>query len=122
MKPTVQHDPFKALVQAIVFADVTAAKAMLVASANLARERAVYGATRQLAGAHFFDEIKHYMCEGDTALHIAAAAYQEHIAIELIAKGADVRARNRRGAEPLHYASDGVPGPADGTRRPKRQR
>ena len=110
MKPTVQLDPFKTLVQAIVFADVATAKAMLAASANLARERAVYGATRQLAATNFFDEIKHYMYEGDTALHIAAAAYQEHIAIELIAKGADVRARNRRGAEPLHYASDGVPG------------
>jgi ankyrin repeat protein len=28
----------------------------------------------------------------------------------LIDMGADVRARNRRGAEPLHYATDGVPG------------
>jgi hypothetical protein len=46
---------------------------------------------------------------GDTALHIAAAAYQERIAIELIARGADVRAKNRRGAEPLHYAADGAP-------------
>jgi ankyrin repeat protein len=50
------------------------------------------------------------MYEGDTALHIAAAAYQIRIAEELIARGADVRARNRRGAEPLHYAVDGGPG------------
>ena len=28
----------------------------------------------------------------------------------LIAMGADVRATNRRGAQPLHYAADGVPG------------
>ena len=40
---------------------------------------------------------------------MAAAAYQTHIAAELIAKGADVRARNRRGAQPLHYAADGGP-------------
>src|SRR5439155_16796505 len=26
--------------------------------------------------------------------------------------GADVRARNRRGAQPLHYAADGIPGSA----------
>ena len=50
------------------------------------------------------------MYEGDSALHMGTAAYQKEIAIDLIAKGADVRAKNRRGAEPLHYASDGVPG------------
>jgi ankyrin repeat protein len=61
------------------------------------------------AAADFFDEIKHYMYKGDTALHMAAAAYQERIAVELIARGADVRAQNRRGAEPLHYAADGAP-------------
>ena len=27
-----------------------------------------------------------------------------------MSRGADVRARNRRGAEPLHYAADGAPG------------
>jgi ankyrin repeat protein len=49
------------------------------------------------------------MYKGDTALHMAAAAYQERIVVELIARGADVRAQNRRGAEPLHYAADGAP-------------
>jgi len=49
------------------------------------------------------------MYEGDTALHMAAAAYQTRIADELIARGADVHARNRRGAVPLHYAVDGGP-------------
>jgi len=109
MEPSVQLDPFRVLVQAIVRADVTRAAEMLAASPNLAREFAVYGATRRLTGESFFDDIMHYMYEGDTALHMAAAAYREHIAIELIAKGADVRARNRRGAEPLHYAADGAP-------------
>lgn len=32
------------------------------------------------------------------------------IAEELLSRGADVSARNRRGAEPLHYATDGIPG------------
>jgi ankyrin repeat protein len=30
----------------------------------------------------------------------------------LLELGADVGARNRRGAQPLHYAADGVPGSA----------
>jgi ankyrin repeat protein len=50
------------------------------------------------------------MYEGDTALHMAAAAHQTRIVDELIARGADIRARNRRGAEPLHYAVDGGAG------------
>jgi ankyrin repeat protein len=29
---------------------------------------------------------------------------------QLITMGADVGARNRRGAQPLHYAADGIPG------------
>ena len=103
-------DAFSALVQAIVSGDVTGATNMLAESPKLVRERAISGADRQSAKDHFFDEILHYMYEGDTALHMAAAAYQNEIAIDLIARGADVGARNRRGAEPLHYASDGVPG------------
>lgn len=43
-------------------------------------------------------------------LHMAAAGFQTCIVEELITRGADVRARNRRGAEPLHYAVDGGPG------------
>ena len=43
------------------------------------------------------------------ALHVAAAAHQQELAESLVARGADVRARNRRGAEPLHYAADRSP-------------
>ncbi len=50
------------------------------------------------------------MYEGDTALHMAAAAFQVRIAQELMARGANARAKNRRGAQPLHYAVDGGPG------------
>jgi ankyrin repeat protein len=83
---------------------------MVRALPHLAKARAAYGATRQTAAEHFYKEILHYMYEGDTALHMAAAAYQEQMASELIARGGDVRAKNRRGAEPIHYAADGVPG------------
>jgi hypothetical protein len=50
--------------------------------------------------------------EGDTALHAAGFSYDPEVARDLIARGAGVRARNRRGAEPLHAAVIGVPGSA----------
>jgi len=81
----------------------------LNAAPDLMKHRAASGASRQGAKANFFARIKHYIYEGDTALHMAAAAQQRRIAEELISRGADVRARNRRGAEPLHYAVDGGP-------------
>jgi hypothetical protein len=48
--------------------------------------------------------------EGDTALHAAGFSYDPEMAQDLITRGADIRARNRRGAEPLHAAMIGVPG------------
>ena len=68
------------------------------------------GATRQDAQTYFLAAIRHYVYAGDTALHIAAAAHQRELAESLVTRGAGVRARNRRGAEPLHYAADGSPG------------
>ena len=58
--------------------------------------------------------------EGDTALHAAAFSYDADMARDLVACGADVRACNRRGAEPLHAAVTGVPGAANWN--PERQR
>ena len=49
-------------------------------------------------------------CTRATPLTIAAAAYDRGTVASLLALGADVGARNRRGAEPLHYAVDGGPG------------
>jgi hypothetical protein len=68
------------------------------------------GASRHGPDGYFLVAIRHYVYAGDTALHIAAAAHQRGTAELLVGKGADVRARNRRGAEPLHYAADGSPG------------
>ena len=68
------------------------------------------GASRQDPGTYFLDAIRHYVYAGDTALHVAAAAYQRELAESLVAQGARVQACNRRGAQPLHYASDGSPG------------
>ena len=41
---------------------------------------------------------------GDTALHMAAAGCRLEIVPALIANGADVRAKNRRGAAPLQLS------------------
>ncbi|HEV7594624.1 MAG TPA: alpha/beta fold hydrolase, partial [Gemmatimonadaceae bacterium] len=62
--------------------------------------------------SYYFKEIEHYIFAGDTALHVAAAAYRTDIAKELVRHGADLSARNRRGAEPIHYAATGQPASA----------
>jgi hypothetical protein len=104
--------PLRRLIASIVNGDDAAALRALATSPLLATARVDKGATRQSPMANFFEEIKHYVYEGDTALHLAAAAYRERIARKLVAAGADVNARNRRGAGPLHYAVDGIPGAA----------
>ena len=104
-----QPGPFRAFVEVIVAGDSGTAIRLLDVSPHLAKERAARGAIRQASKENFFDRIKHYINEGDTALHMAAAANRTRIAEALILRGADVRARNRRGAEPLHYAVDGGP-------------
>ncbi|MFI5692848.1 ankyrin repeat domain-containing protein [Kribbella sp. NPDC051586] len=58
----------------------------------------------------FIDQCHAQLYEGDTALHAAAFAYDVELARDLLARGADINARNRRGAEPLHAAAIGVPG------------
>lgn len=58
----------------------------------------------------FIEQCHAQLYEGDTALHAAAFAYDVQLAQELIARGADISARNRRGAQPLHAATNGVPG------------
>lgn len=78
----------------------------LAASPALATAHAEAGASRHDAPDFFFAEIAHYLYAGDTALHMAAAAYRRPIATLLVAHGADCHAQNRRGARPLHYAAD----------------
>src|SRR6266550_9637004 len=72
----------------------------------LATTSSEVGATRQGASNFFVADIRHYLYRGDTALHMAAAAFRRPVAQLLVAHGANCRARNRRGAEPLHYAAD----------------
>lgn len=90
--------------------DVAQAARLLAASPDLASARILTGATRDNPKEHFFAAILHYAYAGDTALHLAAAAHHEPTVKKLLALKADVHAKNRRGAEPLHYAADGGPG------------
>jgi ankyrin repeat protein len=76
------------------------------ATPALATTSSEIGATRQAAPEFFLADIRHYCYRGDTALHMAAAAFRRPVAQLLVAHGAICRARNRRGAEPLHYAAD----------------
>ena len=99
--------PLRRLIATIVAGGDAAALRVLAGSPALATARATKGATRQSPAENFFEEIRQYVYEGDTALHMAAAAYRERLARKLIAAGAAVNAKNRRGAGPLHYAVDG---------------
>jgi len=93
-------------VRLVVGGDIDRVSVSLARSPALATTAAGMGASRQRASDFFFTEISHYFYAGDTALHMAAAAFRRPVAELLMARGADCRAKNRRGAEPLHYAAD----------------
>jgi hypothetical protein len=102
------------LFDAIAAGDQRSAVALLDALPGLATA----GVARR--DERFMAERLTQVYEGDTALHAAAFSYDAAMAEELLRRGADVRARNRRGAEPLHAAVTGGPGSA--TWDPARQR
>ena len=98
---------FLEFIRLVVAGDADGVSRSLSAAPALATTASPVGATRQEATDFFFTGISHYLYAGDTALHMAAAAFSLPIAKLLISHGADCRAKNRRGAEPLHYAADG---------------
>jgi hypothetical protein len=97
------------LFRAIARGETETVSRTLRTSPELARAAIVVGASREDARRWFVPEAARYVYSGDTALHFAAAAYRTPICSQLLKLGADVRARNRRGAEPLHAASAGAP-------------
>ena len=99
--------PLLRLLAAIAARDQADVRRMLEQHPGLATRALQVGASRQDPGPYFLIPIRHYVYAGDTALHVAAAAHSLDLAESLVAQGAEVRARNRRGAEPLHYAADG---------------
>ncbi|MGO9874294.1 MAG: ankyrin repeat domain-containing protein [Acidimicrobiia bacterium] len=98
-----------ALFRAIASRDDLEIARRLDSSRDLAIRPIHIGASRQDAETYFLAAIHHYVYAGDTALHISAAAHQRELVESLVRRGANARARNRRGAEPLHYAADGSP-------------
>jgi hypothetical protein len=103
-------DSLRALLAAIASRDHVGVTRMLDQSPGLSTCSLRVGASRQDPRPYFLIPIRHYVYAGDTALHVAAAAHDRRLAESLVVLGADVRAHNRRGAEPLHYAADGSPG------------
>lgn len=100
-----------AFVRVIASGHGTVAAALLDATPALAGAALVTGgATRAGAEEFFLHECGVYLYAGHTALHVAAAAHNTAFARTLVEAGADVRAKNRRGAEPLHEATSGGPG------------
>ncbi len=98
------------LVRAIVDDDADVVAKLLAQSPGLAGACFESGASRTTAQPYFLAEVGRYIYAGDTALHVAAAGYRTDLVKRLISAGADVRATNRRGAEPLHAAATGTPG------------
>jgi ankyrin repeat protein len=102
--------PLWKLFTAIASADDGEILDLLAATPAFAYAVSEDGATRVSAVEHYLSGINHYVYAGDTALHLAAAAHRPPIVRELIRMGAEVAAKNRHDAQPLHYAADGLPG------------
>ena len=99
------------LVYAIATGNSAEFSKLLAKQPALAKARfEVTNATRQAAKENFVAEVGKYIYRGDTALHFAAAAHEADMIRTLIAQGAEVRAKNRLGDEPLHAAAMGTPG------------
>lgn len=98
------------VIHAIVADDRDAVSRLLASHPGIEHAEIASGATRANPTDYFLDDIKHHVYRGDTALHLAAASHRVATVGQLLELGADVATRNRRKAQPLHYAVDGGPG------------
>lgn len=98
------------LLRAIAKGDALAIREALAQTPSMARAELSKGASRADAAEFFLSSIGAYAYAGTTALHVAAAAHRPEVAQELLRLGASVRAKDRRGCEPIHAAAAGSPG------------
>jgi len=91
----VRHASFRSLVAVVAAGDLPGTLALATLRAD----------------EEFLDPgIRMQIYRGDTALHVAAACDRTRLVQALLDAGADVRARNRLGYQPLHAAATGGPG------------
>lgn len=96
------ENPMEALLDAIVQDDHEKCRTLLRRDPTLATSRVT---TEKL----YESGISHWLYEGDTALHLAAAGHRAGIVKIFLEAGAlPDDAGNRRASTPLHYASDGL--------------
>ncbi len=97
----------EAFIKTILLGDVDAATRIIQIDPTLAR--GFFRRSRLYTPGVF-----HWICVGDTLLHLAAAGHQVKIVRLLLDAGADPNAAgNRRRSTPLHYAAEGfITGPA----------
>ncbi|HEY4332823.1 MAG TPA: ankyrin repeat domain-containing protein [Ilumatobacteraceae bacterium] len=101
------------LMRVIGAGDNAGAQVLLHGKPELATRALGIGGSRSAPTEFFLETCRAQIYRGDTALHVAAFAYDVELVRRLVAMGADVRAKNRRGAEPLHAAANGSPGAND---------
>lgn len=98
------------LMRAIGAGDREASMRLVAARPDLATTSLAKAPRTEPSDECFLETCAVQIYVGHTALHVAASRYDLATASSLVAAGADVRAKNRRGAEPLHAATNGSPG------------
>lgn len=91
---------FLDFVQFVLDGDEDEVSHRLSATPVLATTASPVGASRQEATTFFFTKIAHYLYAGDTALHMAAAAFSRPMAELMVSHGADCRAQTIIGGGP----------------------
>jgi hypothetical protein len=109
---------FLDFVRVVVGGDIDEVSRRLALDPALAAAASEVGATRQESSTFFFAEIAHYLYAGDTALHMAAAAFRRPVAEILVAT--ELIAGREIGEGRSRFTTRRTR--TDGTRRPRPRR
>ncbi len=77
---SMEKSSFLGFIRLVIDGDLDGVSRRLRSDPALATMASPIGATRQDAADYFFTEISHYIYAGDTALHMAAAAFSRSMA------------------------------------------